>query len=93
MLDDSAIQGERFVIPADGSHPLELQLGNETSALTLNIDRQSINNALARLSQNVTFKNGDTLILPEPITTFVPQRDVRLTARFRGQEVLQFSFK
>ncbi len=92
LIDDAVVQGCKIELPADGIHPIEL-CADVNKSVSVNICRDEINEALVRLSENVTFKTGDLLLLPQILHSYSPQREMTISAQLANTKALEFTIK
>ena len=92
LIDDAVVQGCRLNLPADGEHMLDIQSDVKTNS-PMTISRDEIDYYIERLSENVTFKTGDLLLLPQVIHSYTPRYDMAVSVKFYETKALEFTIK
>ena len=92
LIDDTVVQGTWMPLPDEGTVDLTINTDTELSTV-LKIDRAEIDNAVVRLSSDVTLKTGDILILPQTIHSYLPHTNMRICVLADGTSALDFSVK
>lgn len=93
MLDDALVCGQWVELPPEGASITVKGIHEKPLEKNFTLPCDFIDNALAALSGNATFKTGDILVLPHSLARYVPHPGSRVEVNLQDDTILDFKIK